>query len=160
MKLTDEFEILDDKIKANPAQYDLSRESTKISALLSKNLDKYEYLTGEDLRYKPWPIEIKRAEYPPLAQIISKAIEKDNEVKKTVKYSNDLHYDSVHNFNKYNVSNFNEIVSFDSKFDTLKKFYKNLQKLKGVNSKSQETKQRKIKVLNKPSLLYDELVTI
>ena len=158
MKLTDEFKILDDKIKANQAQYNLSREAAKISALLSKNLDKY--LTGENSGYKPWPTEIKRAEYSPLAQIMSKAIKKDDEVKKTVKYSNDLYYDSVHNFNKYNVSNFNEIVSFDSKFDTLKKFYKDLQQLKGVNSKSQETKQRKIKVLNKASLLYDELVII
>ena len=45
MTLFDEFKILDDKIKANQAQYDLDRETTKISALLSKELDKYEYLT-------------------------------------------------------------------------------------------------------------------
>ena len=121
MKLTDEFKILDDKIKANQAQYNLSREAAKISALLSKNLDKY--LTGENSGYKPWPTEIKRAEYSPLAQIKSKAIKKDDEVKKTVKYSNDLYYDSVHNFNKYNVSNFNKIASIDSSFDTLDKFY-------------------------------------
>ena len=28
-------------------------------------------------------------------------------------------YSSVHNLDKYNVSNFNEISSIDSKFDTL-----------------------------------------
>ena len=33
----------------NEAQYDLDRKATKISALSSNNLDKYEYLTGEDL---------------------------------------------------------------------------------------------------------------
>ena len=50
MTLTDELKILDDKIKANQAQYDLSREAAKISALSSKDLlEKYEYLTGEDL---------------------------------------------------------------------------------------------------------------
>ena len=59
MKLTDELKILDDKIKLNQAQYDLSREAAKISALLSKNLDKYKCLIGEDLGYKPGPIEIK-----------------------------------------------------------------------------------------------------
>ena len=50
MKLTDELKIPDDKIKANQTQYDLSREGAKISAFSSKNfLNKYEYLTAEDL---------------------------------------------------------------------------------------------------------------
>ena len=38
MPLTDELKILDDKIKAIQAQYDLDREATKISALSSKEL--------------------------------------------------------------------------------------------------------------------------
>ena len=37
----------------NEAQYDLDRKAAKISALSSNNLDKYEYLTGEDLGLKP-----------------------------------------------------------------------------------------------------------
>ena len=49
MTLTDELKILDDEIKANPGQYDLDREAAKISASSSKELDKYEYFTGEDL---------------------------------------------------------------------------------------------------------------
>ena len=57
MTLTDEFKILNDKIKANQAQCDLDREAAKISALSSKELDKYEYLTGEDLGYKPGVVE-------------------------------------------------------------------------------------------------------
>ena len=49
MTLTDELKILDDKIEANQAQYDLGREV----ALSSKDLlEKYEYLTGEDLGYR------------------------------------------------------------------------------------------------------------
>ena len=51
MTLTNELKILDNKIKANQAQYDLDREAAKISALSSKELDKYKYLTGEDLGY-------------------------------------------------------------------------------------------------------------
>ena len=43
--------ILDDKIKSNKAQYDLDREADKISALSSDDLEKYEYLTAEDLGY-------------------------------------------------------------------------------------------------------------
>ena len=38
MRLTDELTLLDDKIKANQAQYDLGREAAKISALSSKDL--------------------------------------------------------------------------------------------------------------------------
>ena len=53
MKLTDELKILDNKIEANQSQDDLDREAAKISALSSKGLDKYEYLTDEDLGYKP-----------------------------------------------------------------------------------------------------------
>ena len=52
MTLNDELKILDDKIKVNQAQHDLDREAAKISALSSKELDKYEYLTGGDLGYK------------------------------------------------------------------------------------------------------------
>ena len=48
MTLTEQIKILDDKIKANEAQYDLDREAAKIFALLSSELEKYEYLTGED----------------------------------------------------------------------------------------------------------------
>ena len=45
MTLTDELKILDDKIKANQAQYDLGREATKISALFSKDLsEKHELM--------------------------------------------------------------------------------------------------------------------
>ena len=36
--MTDELKILHDKIKLNQAQYDLSREAAKISALSSKYL--------------------------------------------------------------------------------------------------------------------------
>ena len=48
MTVTDQIKILNRKIKQNEAQYDLDREAAKISALSSNNLDKYEYLTGED----------------------------------------------------------------------------------------------------------------
>ena len=39
----------DGKIKDEKLQYDVNRETTKISALLSGKIDKYEYLTGEEI---------------------------------------------------------------------------------------------------------------
>ena len=57
MTVTNQLKILDRKIIQNEAQYDLDRKAAKISALSSNNLDKYEYLTGEDLGLKPSNIE-------------------------------------------------------------------------------------------------------
>ena len=53
MTLTDDLKILDDKIEKNHVKYDLDREAAKISALSTKELDRYEYLTDKDLGYKP-----------------------------------------------------------------------------------------------------------
>ena len=38
----------DDKIRDEKLQYDINEEAAKISALSSGNIDKYEYLTGEE----------------------------------------------------------------------------------------------------------------
>ena len=70
MILTDEFKVLGEKIKANQAQYDLDRETTNISALSSKELDKYEYLIGEDLGYNPGLVEKVKFECSPLAEAL------------------------------------------------------------------------------------------
>ena len=78
MKLTDELKILDDKIKANQAEYDLGRGAAKISALSCKELDKYEYLTGEDLGYKPEVLEEIKFEYYPLGEVFNKELEKED----------------------------------------------------------------------------------
>ena len=57
MTITDQVKILNRKIMQNKAQYNLDRKASKISALSSNNLDKYEYLTGEDLDLKRSAIE-------------------------------------------------------------------------------------------------------
>ena len=38
-----------DQIKDKKLQYDINREAAKISALPSDKIDKYEYLTGEEI---------------------------------------------------------------------------------------------------------------
>ena len=53
----------------NEARYDSDRKVAKISALSSNNLDKYEYLTGEDLVLKPNTIEQARFEYSLLGKL-------------------------------------------------------------------------------------------
>ena len=65
----------------NEAQYDLDRKAAKISALSSNNLDKYEYLTGEDLGLKPSTIEQAKFEYSPLGKVFNKGLEKEEDKK-------------------------------------------------------------------------------
>ena len=81
MILTDEIKILDDMIKANQVQYNLDRKAAKNSALSSKNLDKYEHLTGEDLGYKPGVAEEVKFQYSSMSKVFNKGL-KENEEKK------------------------------------------------------------------------------
>ena len=48
LMLPDQIKILNRKIMQNEAHYDLDIKAAKISQFSSNNLDKYEYLTGED----------------------------------------------------------------------------------------------------------------
>ena len=79
MTVTNQIKILDKQIMQNEAQYDLHRKAAKISALSSKNLEKYEYLTGEDLGLKPSTIEQAKFEYSPLGRTVNKGLDKDDQ---------------------------------------------------------------------------------
>ena len=78
MTITDQIKILNRKIMQNGAQYHLDRKAAKISALSSNNLEKYEYVTGEDLGLKPSTIEQAKFEYSPLGKIFNKGLDKDD----------------------------------------------------------------------------------
>ena len=72
MTVTGQINILNRKIKQNEAQYDLDREAAKIPPLSSKNLDKYKYMTGEDLDLKPSTVKKAKFEYSPLGMSLNK----------------------------------------------------------------------------------------
>ena len=55
----------------------MDRLAAKISSLSSNKLDKYVYLTGEDLGLKPSTVEQTRFEYSPLGKIFDKGLEED-----------------------------------------------------------------------------------
>ena len=65
MTLTDQIKTLNRKTKQNEALCDLDGKAAEISVLSSKNWDKYEYLTGEDLGLKPSTVEKAKFEYSP-----------------------------------------------------------------------------------------------
>ena len=75
MTLADKIAILDDTIKANQAQYNL--KVAKISELSSGELEKYEYLTGEDLGYKQGVVKKAKFHYSPLGKVFNKWSEED-----------------------------------------------------------------------------------
>ena len=75
MTVKDQLKILDHKVRQNQTDYDLYRKNAKISALSSSKLDKYEYLTGEDLGYRPDPVQKAKFEYSPLGQVFNKGLD-------------------------------------------------------------------------------------
>ena len=78
MAIIDQIKILNKKIMQNEAQYDLDRKAAKISALSSNNLDKYEYLTGEDLGLKPSTADQAKFECSSLGNIFNKGLSDDD----------------------------------------------------------------------------------
>ena len=63
---------VNNKIEQNKAQYDLDRQTAKVSAFLSRNVSKYEFLTGKDVLPQKDLLEkaatMKRFEYSPLVK--------------------------------------------------------------------------------------------
>ena len=54
---------IDDHIRNEKLQYDINREAEKISALSSGKIDKYEYLTGEEILPSIQPQIIEKAKF-------------------------------------------------------------------------------------------------
>ena len=75
MTINEQIKILDNKIRSNQAQYDLDRQNAKISTLSSGELDKYEYLTGEDVGCKADVVQKAKFEYSPLGQVFNKGLD-------------------------------------------------------------------------------------
>ena len=65
---------IEDQIKDEKLQYDINREAAKISALSSGKLDKYEYLTGEEILPSNQQQNIEQAKftYSPLGKAFKK----------------------------------------------------------------------------------------
>ena len=70
---------IEDKIKDEKLQYDINREAAKISVLSSGKIDKYEYLTGEEIlpTNQQQIIEQAKFTYSPLGKSFEKQTIKD-----------------------------------------------------------------------------------
>ena len=82
MTRKEQVKILDDKIEANNAQYDLDRMNAEIYAYSSGDLPEYEYLTKKDLEYKPDAVEKVKLEYSPIGKVFTDGLAKEDKSKK------------------------------------------------------------------------------
>ena len=157
MTLTDELKILDDKIKANQAQYDLGREAAKISALSSKDLlEKCEYLTGEDLGHRQSVLKKTTFEYSPLAMSLSKSFKKDN-FKNIAKSESDFNYDANYKFfGLYKQYDEFEEMSLDFKYNRINEFNKRLNKFKALKPIKPETQLKKGRIMKNVGEFYEK----
>ena len=102
MTVTDQIKIIDNKIKANQAQYDLDRLAAKISAYSSGDLRKYEYLTGEDLDNKPSVFEQSKFDYSPLGKFLNKRLKEEDKKEGLLKNSEGKSEEQLEAFSKIN----------------------------------------------------------
>ena len=82
MTRQEQIKILDDKVEANNAQYDLDRMNVEISTYSSGDLPKYEYLTKKDVGYKPDAVEKVKFEYSPIGKVFNYGLAKEDKSEK------------------------------------------------------------------------------
>ena len=76
MTRKEQNKILDAKIESNVNQYKVDRMNAEISAFSSGDLNKYEFLTRKDLKYKPNALDKPRFQFSPLGQTFSIGLDK------------------------------------------------------------------------------------
>ena len=76
MTRKEQNKILDDKFESNVNQYKVDRLNAERSAFSSGDLNKYEFLTRKDLKYKPNALDKARFEFSPLGKAFSTGLDK------------------------------------------------------------------------------------
>ena len=78
--------IINDQIRDEKLQYDINRDAAKISALSSGKIDKYEYLTGEEIlpSNQQQIMEQVKFTYSPLGKAFEKQITIEDQGQKQV----------------------------------------------------------------------------
>ena len=76
MTRKEQNKILDDKTESNINQYKVDRLNAEISAFSSGDLNKYEFFTRKDLKYKPNALDKARFEFSPLGKVFTTGLDK------------------------------------------------------------------------------------
>ena len=178
----DYIKILDNKIKANKAQYMIDRKNAEISAKSRGELDKYEYLTGEDLGYKPDALTQAKFEYSPLGKTLTFGSTKEDKKEGLLKrlaninkadnlsnlsgintniYPRDIDYYCL-NKDKIDTRRFyeayNKLESLEENFFMINEFYKKIENFKNDDNILSDDINKKIRILNNTSRVYKNLL--
>ena len=126
---------IENQIKDEKLQYDINREAAKISALSSGKIDKYEYLTGEEIlpSNQQQIIEQAKFTYSPLG----KAFEKQT---KTIKDQGEKQIKAIQDNKEQSVNinndNYKDKLLLSKEREIFKDTYnKRLDKIKELNNK-------------------------
>ena len=76
MTRKEQIKILNDKTKSNDNQYKIDRLNVEISAFSSGDLNKYEFLSRKDLKYKPNALDKAKFEFSILSKAFSTGLDK------------------------------------------------------------------------------------
>ena len=160
-----------------------------LSALSSNNLDKNEYLTGEDLGLKPSTVEQEKFEYSPLGKMFNKGLSKDDKKEgilkrlENIKDKNDellntfsitnktpknktnnqrkkLMYNAKHSFAKLRNTDDIKKLSLDSMFNLMRKHHKKFTSLNNLVLQTEDNEKLKQEVLINAGDIYNELYYI
>ena len=123
---------IEDQIKDEKLQYDINREAAKISALSSGKLDKYEYLTGEEILPSNQQQIIQQAKfnYSPLG----KALEKQ---RKTIEYQGEKQVKAIQDKQIVNINkdDYKDKLLLSKEREIFKDIYnKRLDKIEEMNN--------------------------
>ena len=123
---------IEDQIKDEKLQYDINREAAKTSALSSGKIDKYEYLTGEEIlpSNKQQIIEQAKFTYSPLGKVFEKQIKTiEDQGEKQRKAIQDNKEQSI------NLNNYKDNLLLSKEGEIFKDIYnKRLDKIEDLNN--------------------------
>ena len=126
---------IEDQIKDEKLQYDINKETAKISALSSGKIDKYEYLTGEEILPSNQQQIIQQAKftYSPLGKAFEKQIKTvEDQGKKQLKAIQDKQLVNIDNNN----NDYKDKLLLSKEREIFKDIYnKRLDKIEELNNK-------------------------
>ena len=126
---------IEDQIRDEKLQYDINSEAAKISALSSGKIDKYEYLTGEEIlpSNQQQIIEQAKFTYSPLGKAFEKQTKTiEDQGKEQVKAILDKRLVNIHN----NDNDYKDKLLLSKEIEIFKDIYhKRLDKIEELNNK-------------------------
>ena len=144
---------IEDQIKDEKLQYDINREAAKISALSSGKLDKYEYLTGEEILPSNQQQIIQQAKfnYSPLG----KALEKQ---RKTIEDQGEKQVKAIQDKQMVNKNDYKDKLLLSKEREIFKDIYnKRLDKIEELNNKIDYDNLKYIVYSRKQIINFSEL---